>query len=279
MQTKQANNTTTNLRPGLFAPALLGRNTLYAALFIAVLVFLGCRSDDSADPCSPTEPNATAPSTVEQPRITPSVAAQEPNAPQELITAEMSLFDGKSLGKWQPVDFGGQGEVLVKDGAIHMETGNDMTGIKWTGPLIRMDYEISLDAMRVAGSDFFCGLTFPFGDRACSLVLGGWGGGLCGISNIDYYDAANNQTTRMHTFETGKWYHVRLRITPDKIEAWLDGEVLVNINVKGRHIDVRAEMDLTVPFGIATWQTAGAVRSITIKPVTGGPELSEDEEF
>ena len=89
---------------------------------------------------------------------------------------EISLFDGKTLGQWKATDFGGQGEVSVKDGAIHMATGSYMTGITWTGPVVRMNYEITLDAMRVEGSDFFCGLTFPVGEKPCTLVLGGWGG-------------------------------------------------------------------------------------------------------
>jgi len=76
---------------------------------------------------------------------------------------EIGLFDGKTLGRWKITDFGGQGDVYVKDGSIFLEMGNDMTGVTWTGPLVRMNYEITLEAMRVAGSDFFCGLTFPRG--------------------------------------------------------------------------------------------------------------------
>ncbi|MBN1803824.1 MAG: DUF1080 domain-containing protein [Sedimentisphaerales bacterium] len=191
----------------------------------------------------------------------------EPNKPRQTITEQTSLFDGNSLGQWAVIDFGGQGKVYVKDGAIYMEMGNDMTGIKWKGPLIRMDYEITLEAMRVGGSDFFCGLTFPVAEKPCSLILGGWGGGVCGLSNIDYYDAANNETSRYVSFEDNKWYKVRLRVTSDRIQAWLDDEELVNIETTGRKIDIRAEMDLAVPLGIATWQTSGAVRNIKIKPI------------
>jgi hypothetical protein len=180
---------------------------------------------------------------------------------------EISLFDGKSLGQWAVTDFGGQGDVYVKDGAIYLEMGNDMTGVNWTGPLVRMNYEITLEAMRVSGSDFFCGLTFPVADNPCSLILGGWGGGVCGLSNIDYYDAANNETTKFISFEGNKWYRVRLRVTPDRIQAWLDDEELVNIETTGRKIDIRAEVDLSQPLGIATWCTTGAIRNIYMKPI------------
>jgi hypothetical protein len=183
---------------------------------------------------------------------------------------EVSLFDGKTLGQWKITDFGGQGEVYVKDGSIYLEMGNDLTGINWTGPLVRMNYEINLEAMRVNGSDFFCGLTFPVGDNCCSLILGGWGGQVCGLSNIDYYDAANNETTRIISFENGKWYHVRLRVTPGKIEASLDDEKLVDIETAGRHIDTRAEVDLSKPLGIASWRTTAAIRNIVLTKLDSG---------
>ena len=185
-----------------------------------------------------------------------------------------SLFDGKKLGHWSITDFGGQGKVHIKDQAIIMEMGHDMTGINWTGPLpTRMNYEITLEAMRVDGTDFFCALTFPVDANCCSLVLGGWGGSMCGLSNIDYYDAANNETTRVLEFEKGKWYNIRLRVTSNRIEAWVDDEELVNIAHKGRRIDVRMEVDLSKPLGIATWQTAGAARNIKMFAVEDKPEL------
>ena len=244
-------------------------------LLLAVTLAISCRktssssappeesntSKDQAETASSQKPAST------ETGVSKDMPKTEPNASEETITTEMSLFDGKSLGQWAITDFGGQGKVYVKDGAIYMEMGNDMTGINWKGPLIRMNYEITLEAMRISGSDFFCGLTFPVADNPCSLILGGWGGSLCGLSNIDYYDAANNETTRFVSFENNKWYHVCLRVTPDRIQAWLDDEELVNIEITGRKIDIRAEVDLSQPLGIATWQTGGAVRNIKIKPI------------
>lgn len=178
---------------------------------------------------------------------------------------EMSLFDGKTLGHWEITDFGGQGDVYVKDGSIFLEMGNYITGITWTGPLVRTNYEISLDAMRVVGSDFFCGLTFPVGDRPCTLILGGWGGQLCGLSSIDNFDASENETTQFIPFENGQWYHVNLRVMPDRIEAWLDNQEIVNIDTTNRDIDIRIEVELSQPLGIATWMTTGAVRNISLR--------------
>ena len=107
-----------------------------------------------------------------------------------------SLFDGKTLGKWVSTNFGGEGEVRVEDGAITLDAGASLTGINYTGPVLKTNYEISLDAQRIQGTDFFCGLTVPVGDSYASLIVGGWGGSLCGISSIDDKDAARNDTPR-----------------------------------------------------------------------------------
>lgn len=185
---------------------------------------------------------------------------------------EVSLFDEETLGLWKVTDFGGQGDVYVKDAAIYLEMGSYTTGITWSGPVVRMNYEVSLEAMRVDGTDFFCALTFPVAENPCTLVLGGWGGTLCGLSNIGFYDASENETTTFYSFKNKVWYHVRLRVLPDRIMAWLDGEELVNVETTGKKIDIRPEMDLCQPLGIATWVTTGAVRNIY---VTKLPETVE----
>ena len=136
-----------------------------------------------------------------------------------------SLFDGKSLGKWKPTEFGGQGESTVDNGTLLLTHGEPLTGVTWDGaPPMHMNYEIELDAQRVDGSDFFCGLTVPVDKANCSLIIGGWGGALCGISNLDDNDAANNETTKLHEFKNKQWYHIRLRVEPEKMQAWIDDE-------------------------------------------------------
>lgn len=244
--------------------------TLAVVLLLGSLWLTGCRSSagsgGDAVACQATEekgPTETvpAPDGVADAKKEPADAAGFPLDPGE----EISLFDGKTLGQWKVTDFGGQGDVYVKDGAIYMEMGSYTTGITWTGPVVRMDYEITLEAMRVEGNDFFCALTFPVADKPCTLVLGGWGGTVCGLSNIDYYDASENETTRIVDFDNGKWYAVKLRVLPDRIQAWLDGEELVNIETTGRNIDIRPEVDLCQPLGVATWVTTGAVRNIRVK--------------
>jgi len=64
-----------------------------------------------------------------------------------------------------------------------------------------------------------------------TLVLGGWGGSLCGLSCIDGYDAANNFTSKIFYFGTGAWWPVRLRVTDEKIEAWIEEDKIVDFTI------------------------------------------------
>ena len=153
-----------------------------------------------------------------------------------------------------------------------------MQGINWTGQLVKMDYEITLEAMLVEGDDFFCGLTFPVGERSCSLILGGWGGSLCGLSSIEYMDASENETTTFVDFNFEQWYKVRLRVTSDKIQAWLNEEPLVDVDTTDKIIDIRIECVPSLPLGIATYMTTGAVRNIQLRKIREQTDLDLDIE-
>jgi hypothetical protein len=176
-----------------------------------------------------------------------------------------SLFDGQTLKGWKSTEFGGEGTVEVKDGAILLGVGNDLTGVNYERATPHRNYEVSLEARRVDGSDFFCGLTFPVKDDPCSLILGGWGGGVCGLSSIDGLDASENSTTKYREFETGRWYTIRLRVTDAKIEAWIDKDQIVNQSLAGKKISIRSEVEASRPFGIASYRTLAALRNIRLR--------------
>jgi Domain of Unknown Function (DUF1080) len=203
-----------------------------------------------------------------------STAGQDrKTAPAKAERGWKSLFDGKSLAGWKATNFGGEGEVSIKDGMVIMEKGNDMTGITYAaGDFPRMNYEVTLDGKKLEGSDFFCTTTFPVGDTHCSLVVGGWGGGVVGLSSIDDHDASENSTSSYQEFQRDKWYRVRIRVTPERITAWIDKEQVVEVETRGKKISTRAECHPCRPFGIATWRTTGAVRDIRVRPLTAVKE-------
>lgn len=198
-----------------------------------------------------------------------AVRAAEPEAAKQ--PAGKSLFDGKTLAGWKKTDFGGQGEIEVEKGRIMMHAGSPMTGITWAEDFPKMDYEVSLEAMRVSGSDFFCAITFPVGEFPCSFVVGGWGGGVVGLSSIDGNDASENETTKYQEFESGRWYSIRVRVTPTKIESWIDQKQMVDLETKDRRISVRLEVELSRPLGFACYNTTAALRDIRVRRLNEKP--------
>jgi hypothetical protein len=197
---------------------------------------------------------------------TPTPAPAPPGA-HRWSTNWTALFDGISLTNWAVTGFAGHGPVTVEAGQIKIAMGDDLGGINWTnGPLPKTDYEISLDAVKVAGSDFFCGLTFPVADSSCSLIVGGWGGGVVGLSSLDGQDASENQTTRSMYLETGHWYHIVLRVTPKKIQAWLDKDKIVDASIVGRKVSLRpGPISMSEPLGVATYSTTAELKNFQLR--------------
>jgi len=188
------------------------------------------------------------------------------------------LFDGAQLGQWRPTSFGGEGEVEIVAGTIRIGMGADLSGITWDGEFPTQSYEFALEARRVDGNDFFCGITFPVGEKFCSLILGGWGGAVTGLSSIDGLDAAHNDTTLVRDYETGRWYAVLLRVTPQAIECFVDGEPVIEQPLEGRRLSIRDEVIPSCPLGVATYATTGDVRNIRWRTLAAGAGEADSTE-
>ena len=157
----------------------------------------------------------------------------------------------------------------VRNGLLLFSKGDPFVGVNYTNEIPNVNYEVSLDAMCVSGGDFFCGLTFPVRDSFCSLILGGWGGSVVGLSSLDGYDASENETTQFISFQTGRWYRIRLRVTERKIEAWIEQKQIVDVLITGRKVSLRfGDIEMSKPFGLASYSTSAAFRGISIRPVT-----------
>jgi len=167
--------------------------------------------------------------------------------------------------KWKPLNFGGEGAAAWTDGVLHLDAGAELTGAVFEGELPEIPYEIELEARKVTGSDFFCGLTFPVrSEEECvTLIVGGWGGGTIGISSIDGQDASANETTTYGNFETGRWYAIRVKVGEEGIEAFIDGERVVDLAIAGKELGLRqGVIELCAPLGFAAWQTESEVRGL-----------------
>ncbi len=206
----------------------------------------------------------------ENPKAEEKKEAARPKDPH----AWRSIFDGTTLKGWKVPKFGGDGEGKVVDGAISIGMGDGVTGIAYTGELPKINYEFRMQARRMMGNDFFATTTFPYNDDPCSLVVGGWAGAVVGLSCVDYYDAADNITTKYMSFKDKQWYRIRIRVSQQRIEAWIDNEKVVDLATKGRKISIRDEVDLCRPFGIATWCTEGQLRKLEIRALK--PEEVEE---
>lgn len=162
-------------------------------------------------------------------------------------------------GKWTGVE---GGEVVEEDGVLRLSFSDMLTAAKWDGDLPGAPFELELEARRVDGTDFFCAVTFPARDNEfVTWIVGGWGGGLSGISSVDDFDASENETGTNQRFEQGTWYRLKLRREGEKIEAWIDGEKVVDLDTTGRKLSLRpGPISACAPFGLGTWQTTGEIR-------------------
>ena len=175
------------------------------------------------------------------------------------------LFDGISMKNWEVINYEGGGEISISDSSIIINKGEIMSGLRWTGDFPKSNYEVTLYARRVDGNDFFCGLTFPVKDSFLTLVLGGWGGMVTGLSCIDGADAANNITQTLYQYGRGWWWDIKLRVTDEKVEVWIAGEKFVDFTIGNSKLSLRSEVEPSIPFGITTYKTTGAIRDIKLR--------------
>jgi hypothetical protein len=226
---------------------------------------------EAAEKPAPAKPAAKA--ADEAAKATAATKAEKPKKPAKKKDpfAWKSMFDGKTLKGWKVPVFGGDGEVTVKDGAITLAMGDPMTGVTFAGKLPTENYEVTFEAKRIQGIDFFATTTFPVGkdpdgkEQHCSFVTGGWAGTVVGISCVDFYDASDNLTTQFMAFDDNKWYKFRIRVSEPKIECWIGDENMVDLPREKHKFDVRIEVDLCKPFGFSSYMTEGAVRKVRVR--------------
>lgn len=221
----------------------------------------------ASDAASTTAAATEAKPSAEEASETPEASPAPPEDPNRFV-----LFDGESLGNWESIEFGGEGDVVVdpEAKAIEVDFGAIMTGVKWTEePPATSNFEIEFEARKLDGNDFFCALTFPVKKSHATFVIGGWGGGIVGISSVDDLDASENETMNVEGFENGVWYRIKVRVTDDRIDAWIDQRHMVDLELEDKKISLRpGDIELCVPVGIAAFMTRAQYRDIQWRNLT-----------
>ena len=59
-----------------------------------------------------------------------------------------------------------------------------------------------------------------------------------------------------------------MRVTKDKIESWLDGKQMADVETTDRKISIRPEVELSRPLGIACYNTVAGIKDIQIRDLT-----------
>lgn len=185
---------------------------------------------------------------------------------KEVVVPVMDRSWNEMRGQWEGMS-GGQIDTREP---LRIGWGETMTAVRWTGEPPTPPFELELMAKRIDGTDFFCAVTFPVRgpDECVTLIVGGWGGGTVGISSIDGKDASENESTSLHAFETDVWYAIRLVRNGERIETWINGEKVIDVDTTGKTLALRpGPIEECAPFGLATWQTTAVIRNVRWKPL------------
>lgn len=204
--------------------------------------------------------------------------AQEPketskeSSKQESKVQWKKVLPESGLEGWEKTNFGGEGAVEIKDGVLVLMPGEPMTGVNKLGKDFPTEnFEMQWQAQRLDGSDFFVGITFPVGKEHCSLIVGGWGGGLVGISSIDGNDASENETASYRNFKNGQWYEFKVRVDAKNITVWIDKEQILEVPRGERKFSVRAEVMRSRPLGYCVFQSKVTVKDWVYRTIDATP--------
>jgi hypothetical protein len=191
--------------------------------------------------------------------------------PSDTEQKRWELLSGDLASSWASAGIEGDVGFEIASEELNQPASRPMSGARFERwreqkmPVV--DYTIEYEAMRVEGTDFFGTVTFPVRslETCASLVVGGWGGALVGISCIDTYDASENTTRSEQKIENGKWYHFRIEVRAEEIKVWMDGRIVVNTSISGRKVSLRSgDIGKCAPFGFATYLSTGKVRGVLI---------------
>jgi hypothetical protein len=84
------------------------------------------------------------------------------------------------------------------------------------------------------------------------------------MSNINDMSAVENETTGYLEVKDNRWYHIRVRVTDSRLQAWIDNEQMVDKEIGKNKFSIWWEQEPMRPLGIASWNTSAQLRNIRI---------------
>ncbi len=182
------------------------------------------------------------------------------------------LYDGADLSSWELGVYGESDEYEVLEGGVVIPQTAALAGMTFRGALPTAPYRLSVEATRRYGADFFLGVTFPVAGDHLTLVLGGWGGMVSGLSSIDGLDASRNATRTLRHFPNGKRHEVEIDVTEAAVRVRVDGEPFLSASLEGREVGLRVDVEPSHPLGIATYATSTQVHRVRVLEVRSGDD-------
>lgn len=175
------------------------------------------------------------------------------------------LYDGVDLADWELGVYGESDEYEVNEEGVIIPQTAALAGMTYRGELPETPYVLGVEATRLYGADFFLGLTFPAGEDHLTLVLGGWGGMVCGLSSIDGVDASSNDTRTLRHFPNGKRHAVVVTVTETEVDVTIDGEPFLTTSIADRELGLRVDVEPSFPLGIASYATSTQVHRVWVR--------------
>ncbi|MGK0185545.1 MAG: hypothetical protein ACI9R3_001323 [Verrucomicrobiales bacterium] len=222
------------------------------------------------------------PSCDDAPQKTPQAVAnlspeEIPSGTKIEAAMDVALLSG-GLQHWRVLDEipANAGVEFTSDDSCRLPAGEPFSAIRYEGPwdLPVTDYEITYDARRIEGADFFAALTFPVNSlKTCATFIpGGWGGSVTGISCIDGINASANETTSTFNYAVDQWYTFRIEVRPDMMKVWNGTAIIAKVPLAGKTISLRpGDIEHCAPLGLSSYMTTGDVRNLKIRSLNGEP--------
>jgi len=198
---------------------------------------------------------------------------------EDALAEWTEMFDGKTLRAWTPVTrfplqdaknpgaTGIGGAASVENGQITLATGGPATGIAWRERFPNINYEVSLEAERLTGTNAVCMIVFPVGGSHCLMWVGAGKPSIVGLDFLNGEGCRRNPSGFLKDFESHKSYRVRLRVTQQRIEGWVDDDKLFDVAVQDTKFTVERPYEQLTPFGLGSYETTVALRSIRYRRV------------